>query len=227
MLNAIHIIDPGTRVPELDCFNQISQASKLSCHYHLPALFGTSSLVATNEDNIAGIIILGSGASVCDDIPWQNDLCNWLKPKIHGGISCLGICYGHQLIAHMFGGKVAPLYKEGKKLTGTRTTKISQNRLNIVPMEYEVVVSHIEVCLDIPQEFNILAKSPAVEIDGLEHKHLPIWTFQSHPEATQLFLTNQSINIEQPKKDRALNDGEKIISSFLAHCNHAKRLNHT
>ena len=40
----IAIIDPGTRVPELDCFNQLTRRSPVPLTYHLPALFGVDSL---------------------------------------------------------------------------------------------------------------------------------------------------------------------------------------
>ena len=40
----IAVIDPGSRVAELDTFNVMSSLSPLPLSYHLPALFGMDSL---------------------------------------------------------------------------------------------------------------------------------------------------------------------------------------
>ena len=55
------VIDPGVLTPSIESFNRISKVTPLNVSYHLPALFGPKSLLkATKDNNISGIIILGS-----------------------------------------------------------------------------------------------------------------------------------------------------------------------
>src|SRR4029078_898838 len=77
----VAIVDPAVRVPELDCFNRMSRASTVPLTYHLPALFGLDSLVRSAE-GVEGRVVLGSGASVNDDLPWQDELRSWLEPLL-------------------------------------------------------------------------------------------------------------------------------------------------
>jgi len=66
----------------------------------------TGQAMPDNEE-IGGIILTGSHAMVTDRHPWSEDLAHWLPPIVRKGIPVLGICYGHQLLAHALGGEVA------------------------------------------------------------------------------------------------------------------------
>ena len=96
----IAVVDPAQHTPELACFNHISQATALRATYHLPALHGFGTL-ADHPEDYAGVIVLGSGASVYDGYPWQTQLHDWLRKMMAQGVPTLGICYGHQAIAHI------------------------------------------------------------------------------------------------------------------------------
>ena len=59
----IAIIDPGSRVAELDAFNRLQDLTHGKLSYHLPCIFGMETL-ALIESELDGVIIFGSGASV-------------------------------------------------------------------------------------------------------------------------------------------------------------------
>ena len=127
----IIVIDPARYLPETDCFNALIQRSPIKMTYHLPGMFGQQSLLRENSEIgfIAGIIVLGSAASVYDNQPWQQNLESWLEPLIASGIPTLGICYGHQMLARMYGGAVAYIDQSHTKLKGLYGVQFVESRL--------------------------------------------------------------------------------------------------
>ncbi|KQP45059.1 glutamine amidotransferase [Pseudorhodoferax sp. Leaf274] len=55
---------------------------------------------------LAGVVITGSHAMVTDREPWSETAAAWLRGAVQAGLPVLGICYGHQLLAHCLGGEV-------------------------------------------------------------------------------------------------------------------------
>jgi GMP synthase (glutamine-hydrolysing) len=183
----IMVIDPAARTPELDCFNRMAAEAPLPLTYHLPGLHGTASL-AHDQVSTRGIVILGSATSVHDNLPWQQRLAEWLLPKLRLGIPTLGLCFGHQLVAHMFGGRVGYLRTDRSKRIGFEPTRLEATRLwgdtaRTGPLYY----SHREVVTTCPEGFTTIASRSDVALDGIQHATLPIWCLQAHPEATSLF----------------------------------------
>ena len=102
------IIDPSLEIPEIESYNNISLCSPLKTTYHLPAIHSPNTMTK-NFANAKGIILMGSAASVHDSYPWIDSLEEIIKNAIQKYIPILGICFGHQFLAHIFGGKVETL----------------------------------------------------------------------------------------------------------------------
>jgi GMP synthase (glutamine-hydrolysing) len=198
--------------PEIDCYNNLALMSPLPCTYHLPAGQGLKSLESINTKSIKGMVVFGSGCSVHERLAWQAPFEEWLKPLMLQGIPTFGICYGHQMIAHMFGGKVEYVNEAQEKQLGLRSIHIKESG----PYKEEVgpiCVSHNETVSSLPDGFEVFAKSERFPLDGIKHKTLPIWTLQSHPEATEQFFINQSMPL--PNSDADYLFGHKIMQTFL------------
>lgn len=210
----IAVLDPAVRIPELDSFNQLAMKAPLPLTYHLPALFGMESL-ANNDPGLAGIIIMGSGASVYDQLPWQEPMNQWLKTKMLAGVPTFGICYGHQLIAHLFGGKVGFLHTSQEKELGLRQVHIQPCTLWEKSQHGALVISHREHVTACPTGFSIMAKSPVVPIEGLCHDKLPIFSFQAHPEAAFGFAEHAGITAKQRIVAEDFHFGHSLMTKFM------------
>jgi len=206
------VIDPGVRVPELDCYNRMSRRSRLPTTYHMPALFGLDSLIRA-EDGIAGVVVLGSGASVHDPLPWQDALSAWLRPRMTGGTPFLGLCYGHQLGAHLLGGEVGYLFPDRAKLVGMREITFDANLLWGEAVAGRLMVSHRETVVRVPEGCDVVATSPEVAVEAFAHRELPIWGFQAHPEATPSFAQNNNVPFDEDPA--VLGFGHGLVDGFL------------
>ncbi|MCG6133675.1 MAG: aminodeoxychorismate synthase [Nostoc sp. LLA-1] len=98
-------------------------------------------------------------------------------------IPILGVCLGHQGIAHYYGGKVihAPEVRHG------RLSSIYHNNDNLfaeIPTPFNVVRYHsLLVADELPNCLEKLAWTEEGLIMALRHKHLPLWGVQFHPES--------------------------------------------
>lgn len=209
----IAVIDPGAKVAELHSYNRLSLASPLPTTYHLPAIYGIDSLERIADD-IAGIVIFGSGASVHDDEPWQVAMNRWLEPYLQT-TPVLGLCYGHQLLAHLLGGEVGFLHEDhDRKERGVRQVPLFEDRLwgeaNTGPM----VVSHREVVTRLPPNTTLKGASDVCPVEAFSHDTLPLWGFQPHPEATTQFTSNNGIPFDADPE--ILKHGWSFVDRFTA-----------
>ena len=205
------VIDPATHTAEIECFEAIAHRPGVrDASYHRPALDGMNSLEETATPD--AVIILGSGASVYDELPWQRPLNMWARATMDAGIPTLGICYGHQMIAHLFGAPIELLW-DGQKVKGQRTVRIQSERLDLANDEGPLAVSHREGVTECPAGFRVCATSSDVRIDALEHHALPIWGVQAHVEAVPAFLMNNNVTLSDP--DAVFEFGYRIIDAFL------------
>ena len=209
----IAIVDPAVQRPELNALNQMSRMSPAPLTYHLPALHGMHSLEHHAQDSIVGIVVLGSLASVHHKDPWQIELGRWLKPLIEAGVPTLGICFGHQMIATLLGGTVGFARTDRTKIRGCREVSLVANPLwGNKPIKGHLCVSHEETVVKAPEVMHVVGVSPEIPTDVLAHKQLPVWTFQSHPEATPGFLERRKLN---PGIAKPYDFGQSLMRNFL------------
>lgn len=214
-MSHIYVIDPALHTCELDCYNQMCRRNPTTTfQYFAPALFGLDDLFEADE-SISGLIVLGSGASVYDELPWQEPLHDWLKLKMNNAVPTLGLCYGHQAIAHVFGGKIELGFK-GEKKKGTRLIQTTKDDVLVKADQVgSVIVSHREVVTNLG-DLERCGFSDDVETEVIRHPKLPVWGFQAHLEATPSFCRNNHIGIDAKAYDFSY--GHQIVDQFIAHC---------
>ena len=205
------IIDPAVVKPALESFNRIASIAPYPVTYHLPALYGTTSLRMYNN-NVRGVIVMGSAASVNDNNKWQQDISDIMIDASSKGIPVLGLCYGHQLIGHIYGGKVEPLWS-GEKKQGERVVHVKKSEVWGESSSGPLLYSHQDGITKVPPGFEVIAESDLVSADAIASKTEPVWGFQTHLEATQAFVDDHNL----PVKDAtaSFRFGHNILDKFI------------
>jgi len=209
------VIDPSENHPESEGVAEIVAGWSGSWRLFQPALAGDGPDRETGYETDA-VVVMGSAASVYAEIPWMKSLSEWLTPIVDGTVErpLLGICFGHQLVAHLAGAGVGYLTESRQKRVGVELTTIEGWRLDPGSRERRVVVSHREIVTECPSGFRVVASRPGVAVDGLEHERLPLHSFQFHPEARCDFARTADFDPELIDS-RLREDSRVILDRFL------------
>jgi GMP synthase (glutamine-hydrolysing) len=135
-------------------------------------------------ENLAGIVITGSAAMVSKKEDWSERTAEWLAQAVGNGTPVLGICYGHQLLAHALGGRVGPNPK-GRQIGTVNTQLVDSARkdplMKHLPGSFLSQTSHSEVVLELPANAVRLATSP-LDVNFSIRFDEKVWGVQFHPE---------------------------------------------
>lgn len=104
--------------------------------------------------------------------------------EFQGDIPILGVCLGHQTIGQVYGAVV----KKGRCPMHGKLTKIRHDGTGLfqgLPEEYEVTRYHSLVVSGegLPSCLRVNAWSEDGAVMGIEHRELPVYGVQFHPEA--------------------------------------------
>lgn len=128
----------------------------------------------------AGVIVTGSAAGVYDDLPWIGPLTDWLKAA-RGRTRLVGICFGHQIMAHAFGARVEKSDKGWG--VGLHTYNVMSEEAWMHPRArtVSIPVSHQDQVLEVPADARVIACSAFTPYAGLAWGD-DAMSFQCHPE---------------------------------------------
>ena len=174
-LDKVVIIDFGSqftqliarRIRELGVFSEIVSHKKIR----------TSDI----NQSVRGIILSGGPLNV-----YQINKYSFDKAILELNIPILGICFGHQILSKLNGGRVkqskhrefglANIFKKKDSLL----TKKFFNKKRII----KVWMSHADQVSKIPKDFSVIASSINSKFAIIENKRRSFYGVQFHPEVT-------------------------------------------
>ena len=134
--------------------------------------------------DVSGALITGSAAMVTERAPWSERTAGWIRNAMDVDLPLLGVCYGHQLMAHALGGRVD--YLPGGREIGTLPIELlagaEQDPLAAhLPAEFRAHTTHEQSVLEVPKDARVLARSARDPHHLLRYGHAAI-SVQFHPE---------------------------------------------
>jgi GMP synthase (glutamine-hydrolysing) len=134
--------------------------------------------------SVAGIVVTGSSAMVTDREPWSERTAEWLATAVRLEAPVLGICYGHQLLAHALGGTVED-NPRGRQIGTIDVTLVPEAGEDPLFSGFESVlhvpVSHRQVVTRLPAGARRLASTPHDPNHAFSFGPRA-WGVQFHPE---------------------------------------------
>jgi GMP synthase-like glutamine amidotransferase len=125
-------------------------------------------------------IVTGSPAGVYDDLPWIEPLKQFLRTA-KGKAKLVGICFGHQIMAEAFGGRVEKSDKGWG--VGLHSYEVWERTPWMDCREsFACPVSHQDQVVELPKAARVLAGSEFNGFGLIEYRDQPAISFQCHPE---------------------------------------------
>lgn len=131
---------------------------------------------------ISAVVISGSPAMVTDRHAWAERAAQWVADH-NGKLPVLGVCFGHQLVAHALGGTVAPLAHRSEYGTvEVRATAAADADpvFQGVAARFKAQAAHSQTVAALPAGATLLAQNDF----GVQAARMSetVWGLQFHPE---------------------------------------------
>jgi len=182
----ILIID-NTIAPNKPDANYIIEAVKDSCDCKVIRYHEVG--IGFNLDNtIDGLILTGSEARIVkdEDVKKFENVTNLVK-KVQ--VPCLGICFGHQLLALAHGLKVGDLGQSYDHFRFVRIIESDDLFKGVKDDKMLLLESHNDYVMKeglSKAKFRLLADSEFCEVEAIKHETKPIYGVQFHPEQIEI-----------------------------------------
>jgi GMP synthase (glutamine-hydrolysing) len=134
--------------------------------------------------SIGAAVITGSGAMVSERLDWSERTAEWLRAATHTGLPMLGVCYGHQLLAHALGGR-SDYNPRGREI-GTVSIHCLPAAKNdaifgALPASFPAHATHLQTVIKLPAAAVVLARSSLDDCQAVRFAPR-VWGVQFHPE---------------------------------------------
>jgi GMP synthase (glutamine-hydrolysing) len=136
---------------------------------------------------VTHMIITGSSASVASgNLPaWYESAAAVIRAAVAAGIPTLGVCFGHQLLARIYGGETS-VQPAKEPEVGWNEVRVCKDDPVLGPAgtAFSVFNLHFDEVVSLPKKAMQVAQSDRCRIHGFRLSGVPVWGIQSHPEIT-------------------------------------------
>jgi GMP synthase-like glutamine amidotransferase len=161
-----------------------------------------------DPDSHDAVIVMGSPAGVYDPLPWIAPLVDFIRGS--AATPMVGICFGHQVMAHALGGHAEKSDKgwgaglHRYRIAGSEPWLDEQGEINIPASHQDQVVIQ-------PPNTRVVAQSGFTPFAALAWADRPAISFQFHPE----FTVDYAKALIEARRDR-IPDPDSAIASLDA-----------
>lgn len=137
---------------------------------------------------LEAILVTGSAAGVYDDMPWMTPLMDFIRWAGAERVPQIGICFGHQAIAHAFGAQVSKSDKGwgiGRHVYDIHTRPVWM--ADYSDETFSLGVSHQDQVHTLPPGAELVAASDFTPFAALNYPSQNAISFQGHPEFSSGF----------------------------------------
>ena len=143
------------------------------------------------DSGISALVISGSRSNLTMPEEWMEGACEFVRRAVEYGVPTLGICFGHQLLAKTFGGKLERAEEGFHEISTTQLT--SEGRMDPLfsgcSEPVEVIFTHQDHVIDIPERARLLSSAEhtvnaAFRLYTENGEAMQTWGLQFHPEST-------------------------------------------
>ena len=177
------------------------------------------------------VVVTGSSAMVTDRANWSERTARWLRELVEqDAAAVLGVCYGHQLLAHALGGEVGD-NPRGRQIGSFELELLPAGRrdplLGVLPPRFLAQETHVQSVLRPPGDAVVLARDTHDAHQALRYGPRA-WSVQFHPEMTAAMLAGyvrhraellRREGLDPEERLRSLRDGEhgpRLLRRFVA-----------
>ena len=149
-----------------------------SCRVYCEILPHDAPLEKILSYNPKGVIFSGGPSSI-----YETEAPQCAEGLFHSGIPILGICYGHQVMAQMLGGKVV---KADKREFGKTELVVGENAPLYGDLNRKLLcwMSHGDLVLEPPPGFVATSKTVSTPVASMANVEKKLYGVQYHPEVT-------------------------------------------
>lgn len=152
-------------------------------------------------------LVTGSSAGAYEPLPWIDPLKGFLN-EAKGQAALVGVCFGHQIMAEAFGGKV---------IKSPKGWGLGQQEYRVLRREpwmdgtatFRLPGSHQDQVVELPPGAEVIAASDFTPMGALAWRDQPAISIQLHPEfepayAASLIENRRGSRYTDEEADRAL-----------------------
>jgi len=149
----------------------------LAPHFEITHLHVTA--MTSTEVNQDAVVISGSKWQITKNPVPQvlSELCRTFTKPL------LGVCYGHQTLAHAWGARIVKksFLKKDETIRVARTERLLED-MGLFFTAHESHAEHVVKDGKLKKHFEVLAFSDSCKVEVIKHHERPLWGVQFHPE---------------------------------------------